>query len=90
MTSPPPPPKESHLEATLTTLPPPAKKESINHQVKNMHIDWGGGGGGGYIQKFPFTVLVPPQLSISSTHPTAHTHTRNIAYPLPQSNHILP
>ena len=54
-----------------------------------MHIGWGGGGGG-YIQKFPSTVLVPPQLYISSTHPTAHTHVRNIAYPLPQSIPILP
>ena len=48
-----------------------------------MHIGWGGGGGGGYIQKFLSTVLVPPQLYISSTHPTAHTHARNIAYSLP-------
>ena len=38
---------------------------------------------GGYIQKFPSTVLVPPHLYISSTHPNAHTHVPNIAYPLP-------
>ena len=37
-----------------------------------MHIGWGAGGRGGYIQKFLSTVLVPPQLYISSTHPTAH------------------
>ena len=55
-----------------------------------MHIGWGSGGG--YILKFPSTVLVPPQLYISSTHHNAHTHThaRNIAYPLPESIHILP
>ena len=55
-----------------------------------MHIGWGGGGGRSYIKKFPSTVLVPPQLYISSTNPTAHTHTRNIAYPLPQSIPIVP
>ena len=38
----------------------------------------------GYIQKFPSTVLVPPQLYISSMHPTAHTHVQNIAYPFPK------
>ena len=55
-----------------------------------MHIGWGGGGGW-YIQKFPYTVLVPSQLYISSTHPIAHTHApKNIAYPLPQSIPILP
>ena len=43
-----------------------------------------------YIQKFPSTVVVPPQLYISSTHPTARTHIQNIAYPLPQSIPILP
>ena len=43
-----------------------------------MHIGFGGGGGGGYIQKFPSTVLVPLQLYILSTHPTAHTHTHEI------------
>ena len=53
-----------------------------------MHIVWGGGGGG-YIQKFPSTVLVPPQLFISSTHPIALI-ARNIAYLLPQSISILP
>ena len=55
-----------------------------------MHIGWVGGGGGGYIQKFPSTVLVPPQLYISSTHAPHRTHTRNIAFPLPQSIPILP
>ena len=56
-----------------------------------MHIGLGGGGGGGYIlQKFPSTVLDPPQLYISSTHTTAHTHIQNIAYPFPQSIPILP
>ena len=49
-----------------------------------MHIGWGGEGGRGYIQKFPSTVLVPPQLYISSKHPTAHTHAWNIAYPFPK------
>ena len=55
-----------------------------------MHISWGGGGGGGYMKKIPSTVLVPPHLYISSTHPTAHTHARNIAYPLPKSIPIVP
>ena len=49
-----------------------------------MQIGWGGEWGGGYIQKFPSTVLVPPQLYISSMHPTAHTHTRT-KYCLPPS-----
>ena len=53
-----------------------------------MHIGWGGGGG--YSEKFPSTVLVPPQLYISNTHPNVLTHTRNIAHPLPQSIPILP
>ena len=52
-----------------------------------MHIGWGEEGG--YIQKFPSTVLAPPQLYISSMHTTAYTHARNIAYPLPQSIPIL-
>ena len=95
--SPPPQKKnKSHLVATHIPLPPLAKKinKSRKSPSENMHIGWGGGGGGGggggYIQKFLSTVLVPPQSYISSTHPTTHAHTRNIAYPLPQSFPILP
>ena len=56
-----------------------------------MHIGWDGGEG--YIQKFPSTVLVPPQLYIvtrTPPHTHTHTHAQNIAYPLPQSIPIFP
>ena len=96
MTSHPPPlPQKSHLVATHTPLPPPAKKQTNrinkeNHQVKTCTLVGVVEGRGGYIQKYPSTVLVPPQLYSSSTHPTAHTRTQNKAYPLPQRIPILP
>ena len=77
----PPPHKKSHLVATHTPLPTPAKKEEIKKITKWKHAHWFGWWKGGYIQKFQSTVLVPPQLYISSTHLTAHTHARNIVYP---------
>ena len=54
-----------------------------------MIIGWGGGGGGGgYILKFPSTVLVSPQLYISSTHPTAHTRTKYSSPPSPKYSYL--
>ena len=52
-----------------------------------MHIGWGGGGEG-YIQKFLSTVLVPHQLYISSTHPTAHTRTKYSLAPSPKYSYL--
>ena len=53
-----------------------------------MHIGLVVEGGGGYIQKFTSTVLVPPQLYISSMYPTAHTRTKYSLPPSPKYSYL--
>ena len=80
-TWPPPPPQKKKIPFSSNphTPPAPSKKriDRENHQVTTCTLV-GVVEGEGYIQKFLSTVLVPPQLYISSTNPTAHTHTHKI------------